>query len=89
MIRNVIRRLERLEERKAPRQLWYSIPELLPDVLASLGRSDELPAWLALVGPHYDQMRPILERDRPLADALLAETRERTGFWLDHADFGL
>ncbi len=42
MTRTTLRRLDRLEARKAPRQWWYSVPELLPDVLARLGRSGEL-----------------------------------------------
>ena len=58
-------------------------------MLARLERSSELGAWLALVEPHYDQMRPIAERDPDLAQALVAEAARRTGFHFDAADWGL
>ena len=89
MIRNVMRRLDAIEAKKAPRQLWYGVPELLPAVLARTGRSAELGMWLTLIDSHYDPMKPIEERDPALAQALVAEASRRTGFHFHVADWGL
>ena len=90
MIRNVLRRLDAIEAKKAPRE-WrlYRIEELLPDALGRLGRSGELPTWLALVDQRSDQMGLVTGRDPAVAAAIWAEMRKRTGILLEFDDWNL
>ena len=91
MIRTLARRVAALEAREAPKQWWYTVEELLPDVLAALGRSSELPRWLEAIGtdPAWDGMRAILDADPGLAEAIAAEAGRRTGMYLMPSDWNL